>query len=92
MTMTYDPASRIVTMLQGAAATSYTFDANGNKVLDNLGGVQTGYVFEKENRLTKVTHSDGSISSYTYSGDGLRRTRQEPTDSAPHTIVWDGSD
>jgi len=31
------------------------------------------------------------VSTYTYSGDGLRRTKQEPGQPL-RTMVWDGSD
>ena len=51
--------------------------------------VEHGY--DDENRMTKITHPDGTFSTYTYSGDGLRRTIHEPGGSV-RTMVWDGSD
>ena len=57
----------------------------------SVGGVITGYVYDPENRLKKVTYSDGAISTYAYVGDGLRRTRQDPG-QAVSTMIWDGSD
>jgi YD repeat-containing protein len=91
--MTYDAASRILTLTVGAVNTTYVFDNNGNTTLERSGGVTTGYSYDFENRLKGVQHSDGTLSSYSYSGGtGLRRFRQEPTDSFPHTIIWDGKD
>ena len=97
MTMAYDLASRIVTMLLGSATTTYQFDKNGNMTLEVPipPNGWTTYGFDYENRLTGVTPEfelGGAITAYSYAGDsGLRRTREE---SGPpiHTIVWDGSD
>ena len=90
MTMTFDAASRMVTMTSAAAKTAYTFDAAGNMTLENLAGVTTGYVYDCENRMKKQTASDGSFFTCTYSGDGLRRTWQK-AGSPVHTMIWDGS-
>ena len=81
----------VVATLQGATKTTVTYDNNGNPTTENVGGVTTGFVYDNENRLTKRTDPDGSIASYTYQGDGLRRTRQEPGKSK-FSILWDGSD
>lgn len=85
--MAYDAASQLVTMLQGQATTTYTFDQNGNQVTENNAGVIIGYVYDQENRLIKQIASDGSNATYAYSGDGLRRSRQE-SDGVIHTQIW----
>jgi len=94
MSMSYDAASRITSMLQGAATTTYAFSNSGNMTQEYLPG--TGLTvngYDYENRLLSVITPTGTRSTYAYAGDtGLRRTRQEPSDSAPHTVVWDGSD
>ena len=90
LTMVYDPASRLVSNTQGAVKTTYTFDKNGNMSTDTSGGVMTAYVYDKLNHLKKVTYSDGTLSTYTYNGDGLRYTRQEPGQKV-YTMVWDGT-
>lgn len=74
-----------------AAVTKYIFDDAGNMTLEDTSGVQTGYVYDGENRMVKMTASDGSVTTNTYQGDGLRRTRQAQGQS-PVTYVWDGSD
>ena len=89
--MTYDAASRMVTMTYAAAKTGYTYDNAGNKTTDNLSGAITGYVYDPENRLKKVTNPDSSLWTFTYSGTGLRRTRQKPGGTVG-TMIWDGSD
>jgi YD repeat-containing protein len=45
------------------------------------------YSYDADDRLTGVVYQDGSRSTYTYHGDGLRRSAQEP--GGP---VWDGTD
>ena len=92
MTMSYDAASRLVTQTLGAVVTTYVFDLNGNTTVERSGGVSTGFSFDKENRMKGVQHSDGSLSTSVYAGDGLRRLRQEPSDAMPHTIIWHGRD
>lgn len=43
------------------------------------------------NRLTQVLNPDGSRSTYSYAGDGLRRSAQEPGEALT-TFIWDGDD
>ncbi len=43
--------------------------------------------YDKENRLANYWASGASV-SYTYSGDGLKRT--EWSAGTPTTLVWDG--
>ena len=91
--MTYDAASRLMTVTVGAMNTTYVFDNNGNMTSERSGIVVTGYRFDYENRMMGIQHSDGTLSTYTYAGNtGLRRTRQEPGDPAERTTVWDGND
>jgi YD repeat-containing protein len=91
MTLTFDAANRIVSMVQGSATTNYTYNAVGNLTLEAQGASQTGYVYDGENRLTQLTQPVGSIITNTYAGHGLRRTTQQPS-STVSTIVWDGTD
>ena len=78
-----------VAMAQGSTWTGYTYNAVGNLALEAQGAAQTGYVYDGENRLLKLTNPDGSVITNTYSGDGLRRTTQQPS-STISTIIWDG--
>ena len=57
--------------------------------MEAQGSAQTGYVYDGENRLLKLTNPDGTVISNTYSGDGLRRTTQQ-LGAAVSTIIWDG--
>ena len=91
MTMTFDAASRQVTMIYGGATTLYTYNQAGAKTAENLGGAITGFVYDGENRCLKVTLPDFSIVTNTYSGDGLRRTYQDPGKHV-FTQIWDGTD
>ena len=90
-TMIYDGASRLGTMVFASATTTFTYDPNGNMSTERQGVVVTAFVYDKENRLTKMTNPDGSISAYTYGTNGLRSSRQEPG-TAVSTVIWDGSD
>lgn len=67
---------------------TYTYDNNGNLTLENVGGAITTNQFDRENRLSSVNAS-GSLETYTYSGDGLRRTKN---DGVVTTFIWDGND
>jgi YD repeat-containing protein len=88
ISMAYNAANQLVTLLQGATLTTYTFDKNGNKTLDNLNGSSITYQYDPENRLLEYNNPANGISTYTYAGDGLRRTRQDP--GGPVTLaVWD---
>ena len=91
MTFVHDAANRITTMLQGTNRTTYTYDNNGNLTEENLSGSRTTYVYDNENRLVTIVNADATRSSYTYDGDGLRRSKQEPGGSLT-TMVWDGSE
>jgi YD repeat-containing protein len=66
-------------------------DAAGDLTLKAQGVVQTGYVYDGENRLLKLTNPDGSVITNTYSGDGLRRSTQQPG-ATISTIIWNGQD
>ncbi|MBL8067371.1 MAG: RHS repeat protein [Armatimonadetes bacterium] len=76
--------------------TTYPYDDNGNLVkIDGRidGGADFGVVtmaYDKENRLAGIVDHNGQRTTYTYSGDGLKRS--EVTGSGQTTIVWDGSE
>ncbi len=70
---------------------TYTYDTDGNQTTEDRGGVVTGYIYDDADKMKKINHSDGTKSTYTYSGDGLRRTVHEHGESAK-TMVWDNSD
>jgi YD repeat-containing protein len=91
MSFTYNAAGQMVTMLQGTARTTYTYDVNGNQQVDHKVS-RTTYTYDKENRLieqniagTRITHG--------YDGDGLRRYKIEfGVGPVRTTFVWDGTD
>lgn len=68
-----------------------TYDANGNLTEENAAGSRTSYLYDSENRLATIKFSDATISSYTYNGDGLRRSACEAGGSLI-TMIWDGDD
>ena len=90
ITMTYDAASRLVTQLYGASTILETYNQAGSRTSQSADGAITGYVYDGENQLTKVTNPDFTIVTSTYSGDGLRRAYQQPGKNV-YTQVWDGS-
>lgn len=91
MSFAYDNANRIVTMLQGTNLTSYLYDATGNLTQENLNNSLTSYRYDNENRLLNIQFPGGTFSTYTYSGDGLRRSAFEAGGS-PASFIWDGVD
>jgi YD repeat-containing protein len=48
-------------------------------------------VYDNENRLTDVKLPAGTLSTYTYAGDGLHRSAFEAGGSLT-TMIWDGTD
>lgn len=73
------------------ALTQFAFDNGDNTWKENTAGQLTTNSYHGQNRLTKVLNPDGTISTYTYGGDGPRRSAQEPGKPVT-TMVWDGSD
>ena len=97
ITFVNDAANRLQSSTQGAVITTVTFSPTGNQVLENALGELTSYQYDMENRLVRVQNSNGTLSTYTYSGgvpaegEGLRRTAQEPGETVT-SIIWDASD
>jgi len=60
-------------------------------ITEEQGGVNTQFLFDRENRLKKRTDSDGTVLTNTFDGDGLRKTRQKHGETVV-TYIWDGSD
>ena len=93
-TYMFDPADRITTMIEGSGVTTYAFDPNGNNTVEQTNTKLTTNTWDPENRLTGIQwkqKSSSGLSTYTFSGDGLRRTAQEQG-AGISTMVWDGSD
>lgn len=67
-----DLASRLTTVISGAAVSSFSFDNDGNQILVNAARVFTTMTYDKENLLA-TNLALGSSVSYTYSGDMLER-------------------
>ena len=91
LTFTYDAANRILTQTDGSTLTTMTYDGNGNLTEENAAGTRTTNVYDNENRLTNIKFSNGTRSTYTYNGDGLRRSRNE-AGGGINTVIWDGTD
>jgi YD repeat-containing protein len=91
MTMAFNAANEITTIQQGSGVTTVAYDANGNQVGENLLGSLTTYSFDNENRLVGVAFSNDTRSTYSYAGDGLRRSAFEAGGTLT-MFIWDGSD
>jgi YD repeat-containing protein len=77
--------------MQGAVLTTCTYDATGNLTIENAAGFLTSYVYDNENRLKTLQVGAAAPSTYTYNGDGLRRSAFESGGTLT-TFIWDGSD
>ena len=62
---------------------------NRTTLTNPYGGVFV-HTYDGANRLTNV-RTGANRSTYSYNGDGLRRTRQEQG-GALGTMIWDGDD
>ena len=76
----------VVTPPSGAATTN-TFDANGNLTVANTGGAITTNTWDSEHRLTNIANPDGSSIQSVYSQDGLRKSKT--TEGATTLYTWD---
>ncbi|RYD79772.1 MAG: hypothetical protein EOP84_12635 [Verrucomicrobiaceae bacterium] len=92
MTMSYDAASRLVTMVQGSSLTTFGYDRNGNTVQEEKDGVVTSHTYDRENRLRTSTPPGMDVVFETnyYDGDGLRRANMNLEGTL--TYIWDGTD
>jgi hypothetical protein len=90
MTYVYNAVNRIVSMSQAPTLTNYTYLATGGISVENANGALLTNVLDNENRLLNTQFSNNTISTYTYSGDGLRRTSNEQGGGLT-SIIWDGT-
>jgi YD repeat-containing protein len=90
-TFSFDAADRLVTMMEGAALTTYSWTGYGALASEVTGNQTTGYAYNGQDQLVGVTPPSGFPSTYSFDGDGMRRTAQEGN-VLPTTMVWDGSD
>lgn len=75
----YDALGNILTQTLSADGedliTSYSYDANGNRISQNIDGVITTYSYDLYDRLTSMTDTLGTTTSYSY--DTLGKITQE---------------
>ena len=65
-----------------------SYDANGNVTSEEKDGQITLYTWNAQNFLTGVTAPDGTSESYTYCGEGIRRTVTDA--SGTRSFIRDG--
>ena len=101
MTMVYDAGSRLTTMQQGTARTTYVYDSNGNMLQEITSSRDgTSYTYDRENRmLTRANYVSNTVNqrmTMVYDGDSLRRVKRWVDDTSlgtkATTFVWDGAD
>ena len=51
MTMSYDAASRLVTMLQATSLTTYTYDSDGSMTREESASETATYGYDRETRM-----------------------------------------
>jgi RHS repeat-associated protein len=90
-TFSFDVADRLVMMVEGANLTTYSWSGFGALESEFRGANLTTYSYSGQDQLIAVQEAGGARSTYTFDGDGLRRTAQE-RNALPTTMVWDGSD
>ncbi|WKZ81206.1 MAG: hypothetical protein QY327_04715 [Fimbriimonadaceae bacterium] len=98
-TFTFNAADRLVTMVEGADLTTYTWTGYGALSSEITGTATTNYGYNGQDQLALVTPpGDGFPTTYAFDGDGLRRSiqttnvNQDPPGLDITTVVWDGSD
>jgi|GEM_PF-1861676 len=97
-TFTFDAADRLVTMVEGASLTTYAWTGYGALQSEVTGNSTTGYAYNGQDQLAVVTAPSGDKTTYSFDGDGLRRSvattnqSQDPPTLDVTTMVWDGID
>jgi RHS repeat-associated protein len=81
-TSTYDQADQLVSSTDGTTTNTYTYDQNGNQ----LTAPGRTLVFDANNKIVSATTAAG-VTSYSYTGDGLRRFEAGPAGSSKY--AWD---
>jgi len=56
----------------GSDGSSFNYDANGNMITMNKGGVAWTYIYDSENRLVEVKKNSQTQAKFEYDGDGGR--------------------
>ncbi|RIJ98687.1 MAG: hypothetical protein DCC46_10495 [Armatimonadetes bacterium] len=84
--------SKDETMVEGASLTTYAWTYYGALESEITGSQTTAYSYNGQDQLAGVVEPDGKRSTYTFDGDGLRRTAWESRAASATTMVWDGSD
>jgi len=95
VTFVYDPANRLTPSIDGATGgiTTYQYSATGNltTITEPAGGSGvTTMAYDKENRLFLYSTAGSVGATYTYNGDGQKRTEQ--AGGVLTTLVWDDQD
>jgi RHS repeat-associated protein len=73
---TFNSANELLVVQPPAgAATTNSWDANGNLLVANTGGALTTNIWSAENKLLNTAFSTGTSESYTYSQDGVRKSK-----------------
>lgn len=86
-TFTHDVADKITTMIEGANLTTYTWTGYGALASEMTGSATTTYSYSGLDQLVGITDSAGVRSTYSFSGDGLRRNGSERKRAAHHDGV-----
>lgn len=98
VTYAYDLASQMTLMMFHGARITQVYDTNGNLTgILRTSLAPVTMVYDKEN-LEIASRQGESVVSYTYSGDGLKRSEivpdlsSDPPSLSITTLVWDGSE
>lgn len=86
LTQTYDASDRLLSTATPGGATTYSYDARGNRIGVTRLGTTASSTFDAANRMT----SDAAGTSYGFTGDGLRAWSQAPSGDR-HDWSWDRS-
>lgn len=83
-------AGEMTASVKYGVRTTQVFDANGNVIrVERVSQPPITMIYDKENRET-VNSVGGTVVTYSYSGDGLKRT--ELAEESRTTLIWDGSE
>lgn len=70
--LSYDANNRLIQVEDSKGTTTYTYDANGNRISKRSVDDELSYVFDTENRLLAVKDQKGLLMAALYDGDNNR--------------------
>lgn len=92
----YDALNRLTSVSSGAESESYLYDADGNRLSQNINGVSTTFTIDASSNRLLRQYSNGWNTSYGYDPEGdvvkFQRYTDDPAPNPPQNYYYTGFD